>query len=523
MSPANFDIEQSILDTLQNEYVKTEQNEDQLNTNIHNNLFGMSEFTSPPGNGVSDLPLFFPQSGSVGVNDSTNFMVLPPSLENEETPGSCESVSLSPQSPLSSLSNTFNPNFALGNSSLSNNNIINETHNEDISSIGNLTSEKRKASVAAVADLKKPTKAAKSGTGKKPGRKADNSEPANKKKAQNRAAQRAFRERKEKHLKELEDRVSELEAESQSTSTENDFLRQQVNRLQNELKKYRSSRNSHSSGPISASSNSTSPNQQFTFEFPFFQRSQNVSSVSNTKSSSQSNNSSPSSLLSPGSVLGSISSVSSLHSPEQVNAKSCASSQDPGEESFCENLNLACGTRENPIPRALVPTNGESPLIICANEGANNSSVNNSKPSNQLDVISPPIFELDFLSEYRDPIFDNEDFSLPDLTTESSMFDPLDPLASISDPSFAKQPLPAAPISQPEEEGEEEEETVPASSTKLMTCTAVWDRISAHPKFSELDIDGLCAELRTKAKCSETGVVLSEKDVNNVLSTLNAA
>lgn len=46
------------------------------------------------------------------------------------------------------------------------------------------------------------------------------------------------------------------------------------------------------------------------------------------------------------------------------------------------------------------------------------------------------------------------------------------------------------------------------------------DRISVHPKFvsGELDMDNLCSELRAKAKCSETGVVVGERDVEEVLS-----
>lgn len=42
-----------------------------------------------------------------------------------------------------------------------------------------------------------------------------------KRKAQNRAAQRAFRERKERHLKDLETKVDELEKASESTNHEN--------------------------------------------------------------------------------------------------------------------------------------------------------------------------------------------------------------------------------------------------------------------------------------------------------------
>lgn len=89
---------------------------------------------------------------------------------------------------------------------------------------------------------------------KKPGRKPSTSEPTTvrfiqpllihladanshqKRKAQNRAAQRAFRERKEKHLKDLETKVNELEKASESANHENSVLRVQVERLNDELK-----------------------------------------------------------------------------------------------------------------------------------------------------------------------------------------------------------------------------------------------------------------------------------------------
>ncbi|KAJ4485468.1 hypothetical protein J3R30DRAFT_1361700 [Lentinula aciculospora] len=55
-----------------------------------------------------------------------------------------------------------------------------------------------------------------------------------KRKEQNRAAQRAFRERKEKHVKDLEDKVAALEAKNQQASTENENLRDLLSRLQSE-------------------------------------------------------------------------------------------------------------------------------------------------------------------------------------------------------------------------------------------------------------------------------------------------
>ncbi|KAJ3751097.1 hypothetical protein DFH05DRAFT_1469931 [Lentinula detonsa] len=55
-----------------------------------------------------------------------------------------------------------------------------------------------------------------------------------KRKEQNRAAQRAFRERKEKHVKDLEDKVAALEAKNQQANAENDNLRDLLSRLQSE-------------------------------------------------------------------------------------------------------------------------------------------------------------------------------------------------------------------------------------------------------------------------------------------------
>ncbi|KAF9229815.1 hypothetical protein BS17DRAFT_724022 [Gyrodon lividus] len=69
-----------------------------------------------------------------------------------------------------------------------------------------------------------------------------------KRKEQNRAAQRAFRERKEKHVKDLEDQVAALEAKNEATEAENTNLRDLLSRLQQE--------------------NLTLKQAQFTFEVP---------------------------------------------------------------------------------------------------------------------------------------------------------------------------------------------------------------------------------------------------------------
>ncbi|KAK3489186.1 uncharacterized protein B0T23DRAFT_195311 [Neurospora hispaniola] len=63
----------------------------------------------------------------------------------------------------------------------------------------------------------------------------ENLTPAqSRRKAQNRAAQRAFRERKERHVKELENRLQQLEEEAQVTRSENEKLKQDLQKISTE-------------------------------------------------------------------------------------------------------------------------------------------------------------------------------------------------------------------------------------------------------------------------------------------------
>lgn len=100
-----------------------------------------------------------------------------------------------------------------------------------------------------------------------------------KRKAQNRAAQRAFRERKEKHLKDLETKVEDLEKASEATNHENAILKAQVERLNVELKEYRKRLSwvSSNGGVRAQSTNNSSRNSStgvgssdFQFQFPKF-------------------------------------------------------------------------------------------------------------------------------------------------------------------------------------------------------------------------------------------------------------
>jgi AP-1-like factor len=100
-----------------------------------------------------------------------------------------------------------------------------------------------------------------------------------KRKAQNRAAQRAFRERKERHLKDLETKVDALSKAQEQDKQENGILRAQVQRLQTELGEYKK-RMSYGSGGITSQSppsaarvgsrSNSNSQTDFQFDFPKF-------------------------------------------------------------------------------------------------------------------------------------------------------------------------------------------------------------------------------------------------------------
>ncbi|KAI0590430.1 bZIP transcription factor [Pyrenophora tritici-repentis] len=84
----------------------------------------------------------------------------------------------------------------------------------------------------------------------------DNLTPAqSRRKAQNRAAQRAFRERKERHVKELETKLSALESSTHSLQSDNERLKAALARArtENEILRATSGHSPAASRPVSAS------------------------------------------------------------------------------------------------------------------------------------------------------------------------------------------------------------------------------------------------------------------------------
>ena len=124
--------------------------------------------------------------------------------------------------------------------------------------------------------------------------------------------------------------------------------------------------------------------------------------------------------------------------------------------------------------------------------------------------------------------FFNDAFPLPELGSPEHNFDEVPP--SPAKPDLMAQ-VEAA------QDGKEEH-TTSKDVSKMIGCNQIWfvpsflscqagtdtwrrDRLQSMEKFrnGEIDVESLCTELRSKARCSEGGAMVHQKDVDNVLSS----
>ncbi|KAJ4359485.1 DNA-binding transcription factor yap1 [Didymosphaeria variabile] len=417
---------------------------------------------------------------------------------------------------------------------------------------------------------------------KKPGRKPLTSEPTTKRKAQNRAAQRAFRERKEKHLKDLETKVAELEKASDSANHENGLLRAQVQRLQMELREYRkrlslnSSSGSNNRSPSmmggfsSILNNGGSTNSSFQFEFPRFgglpgahildngPLSKNKTSTGSSAGVARQDSGRSISSKGPngdattpdktvaspvtsgnsrsGSVNGMFglnnnSNATDLSNPSsrvfQFNSNSSTHSDSPSASSTSPtNQNSSCDTSPEPSHQSPKNLDTIADGYVCHgnSEGATKSPATAPDPvgfdffANQNGGNFDPTLFGDY-RESQNAIVGDGDFS-------NGFFNDAFPIADYGSP-FHFGDTPAVQKPNPLEEIERiqdgDDEVVPGDDpAQLLNCHKIWDKLSSRSDFKDgtIDIDNLCSELRAKARCSESGVVVDHKDVEAALKRL---
>lgn len=247
-----------------------------------------------------------------------------------------------------------------------------------------------------------------------------------------------------------------------------------------------------------------------------------------------------------------------------------------GEKSFYEKLGRACGCAENPVPAALSDSNRlpKLPDHNNHNNNANNSSNNNINfPGDGLLGIdwlaqqNGGQFDPVLFGDYRDPqdAVLSQDFGnfFNDALPFPEFGGSLDSLNELSNGNATTTLAPTTPqkhdlLKQIDNvvEGKDDEKVVPAEDpSQVLSCTKIWyaisifyyfyyyfiyhppplmpsrsnsvsntsqsrDRLQSMEKFrnGEIDVDSLCSELRTKARCSEGGVVVKQDDVEAIIS-----
>lgn len=407
---------------------------------------------------------------------------------------------------------------------------------------------------------------------KKPGRKPLTSEPSSKRKAQNRAAQRAFRERKEKHVKDLETKVEELQKVSDAASNENSTLRNQIARLTAELNQYKQKISIMSaSGTGAAPANRSAAFGQpainklsdvsFQFEFPKFGMLPGPPSINKPRSISQpispqqkmqhypspdrsqgqgSKSPETTSQMSPDNQFNDLAKFSSIFTPSMSSSSLSRGSLDStsfsvaggntSSPSASSHSNMgpssSCGTSPEPFtqspmgskPIETLTTIGEEHPAMSANDQPFSQFGNVDLSSNNLDWLTSQNggqFDPQLFGDYREPqdnILSNPSFD--DFFNDSVDIDFFTPFNMAPAPSANKK-------TNILDEIDAQKDSVNAEPAKPMNmhCTEIWDKIQTLPKAQsgDFDLDGLCSELTKKAKCSGHGPVVEETDFDTIL------
>ncbi|KAI5464632.1 AP-1-like protein [Mariannaea sp. PMI_226] len=401
---------------------------------------------------------------------------------------------------------------------------------------------------------------------KKPGRKPLTSEPSS---AQNRAAQRAFRERKERHLKDLETKVEELEKASEAANHENSLLRAQVERMTSELNQYKqrvsvmtntkSLQREKTSFGNAAVSNLKDVN--FQFEFPKFgmlpgppankpQKSGSLPTsphqlnTATNHSSSFSNGDSPQTQLKDDVVkfngvfspsMSSSTTGASRASMDSANFSVNGATSSPSASSHSNGgPSSSCGTSPEPFIQSPM---GFKPIETLTTIGEEHSSIpsgNSVSHFSNVDLSSTNFdwlaqqnggqFDPQLFGDYREPqenVLSNPSFD--DFFNDAIDTDFFTPYNMAPSPNVSKTGSGAPVKKNLIDEIDAQQNSMddePLRKQQNMNCNDLWERLQSCPKAQtgEFDLDGLCQELTKKAKCSGSGPVVGETDFDSILS-----
>ncbi|KAK2014210.1 transcription factor PAP1 [Colletotrichum eremochloae] len=403
---------------------------------------------------------------------------------------------------------------------------------------------------------------------KKPGRKPLTSEPSSKRKAQNRAAQRAFRERKEKHLKDLETKVEELEKASKDANSENSQLRAQIERMTAELNEYKSKMAAmstrsgpHSKSPMGfgASAIGNLSDVNFQFEFPKFgvlpgsQMPNKPAQSTRSSSSPNVNGSNPVSPLnknnSPSAVAGidfstkdDLANFTSLFSPSLANGSTGTGTSRASVDSGSYGMNngtstsspsassqsngggpsSSCGTSPEPFTQSPMGFKPVDTMTTIGEESANQQSLFAGIDTSNFDWLAQQNggqFDPQLFGDYREP----QENVLAGTTFDDSFFNDAIDADFITPYNMALSPVvPKKNLIDQIDAAKNADDDVIKEAVKAenYNCNKIWEKLQSCPSVQagEFDLDGLCSELQKKAKCSGQGPVVSETDFQTVVN-----
>jgi AP-1-like factor len=412
-----------------------------------------------------------------------------------------------------------------------------------------------------------------------------------KRKEQNRAAQRAFRERKEKHVKDLEDKVAALEAKNEQAISENENLRDLLTRLQTENVMLKQQPHQQASFTFSVPKNAAAgggiPNSYV--DSPLFSPSSTVSQA-------------PTVLPSPASPTSSSKynnplDWSSLTSFDPSALNVLDEPLQPTATSGAMNMDFGFGDSSDALPGFPYTTIASNPAFFTLA-----STFDSVTPPHQNELTSPPSngnqynFDFGSLSPWPTPnqLVQDAPFSelyngfMPSSNTAdynaflantpestpvaghidsisstsssaSSASSPSDLLRTpVSDAHTSPRPecpksrdacrkavedsgaSPFAPPSQtnPNSLTAVLKKTTDINSATMISCSGskfpktqqsdnnievltAWRTITSHPEFKDVDVNDLCAEFSSKARCDGTKVVLEPQGVTHILETFS--
>ncbi|RCH86870.1 DNA-binding transcription factor yap1 [Rhizopus stolonifer] len=332
-------------------------------------------------------------------------------------------------------------------------------------------------------------------------------DPKQKRKAQNRAAQRAFRDRKEKHVAELQARIEELEA---LNATKDEDLVKENSRLKEQLKKLQEE-------------NYALKGAQFTFEFPVTEHQHSSYPVTNEP-------------IQPSNFYQtSSSSMSSGNSYSGEDGASSSAEQSPlsntnTHEDDSADTSLFTST---PLQFGLQPANNTLDFLAVSDSTyglGNGFTTSQNFPTSNDNNLGFPTVDLfhgkdDLFSNYQVPSTSNlnDDFLFADEDL-TNLFGSTDDLFGGNQFSLNAQfGLPETPaIHRNKISAENKKHLIEKMKSGQKEGKHVYqihqEMVQECPDF---DLDALCNDLKKKAQCSKSQFLVTDREVEAFVKCLD--